>query len=485
MKRSGSQIILSLAFSLLFVTIFSTSTSILGNIPSYDSSIFQIIGKGWTEGILPYSGLWDQKGPLIFFINAVGFWLLKSNLGIFIIQVISLAVATYYTISFFRHYFSDAKSFTYTLATLAFLSICTEGGNSVEEYLLPLLMPAFFYMYEWTQQWCNNQDISHSYLYAFLYGIILAFSFLTRLTNAMGICIGALIIAIVLLQHSKWKNLLMNSLFFLLGLMVLTIPFIGYFYSKGALDEMLYGTIFYNVGYAKHSFANFGSFFSIVSFLLGYASCIFLVIVSIITIIFNSQRRRSGYFWLMISGLTLLFFFSSFKFNHYAIITLPYLCIGIVEMKYNLPCIRNHSLKKIIRYGVGCLIFSVSLWSFHEIYQVINDYTDRKIMAKEYQKIAKEIPHQARNSFVAYNMNPSCYLYLGITPACRFFFPQDRLIRNNPDIKTKIVETFRNCHVNWILVDTKIWDGDVRKALSARYSIYNQYGYYTLLRLNE
>jgi hypothetical protein len=139
----------------------------------------------------------------------------------------------------------------------------------------------------------------------------------------------------------------------------------------------------------------------------------------------------------------------------------------------------------MIRYGIGCFILSVSLWSFHEIYQVINDYTDRKIIAKEYQKIAKEIPLQARDSFVAYNMNPSCYLYLGITPACRFFFPQDRLIRNNPDIKTKIVETFRNCHVNWILVDSKIWDGDVRKALSARYSIYNQYGYYTLLRLNE
>ena len=208
-------ILQSLALSLLFITIFSTSTSILGNVPSFDSSIFQIIGKGWTEGILPYTGLWDHKGPLIFFINAVGFWLCHSNAGIFIIQVVCLTITTYFTLSFYGRYFSDKQSFTYTLASLAFLSICTEGGNSLEEYILPLLMPAFFYMYEWTQRWTNHQDISHHHRYAFLYGLVLAFSFLTRLTNALGICLGALIIAIVLVQHGKYKELLKNILFFL------------------------------------------------------------------------------------------------------------------------------------------------------------------------------------------------------------------------------------------------------------------------------
>lgn len=478
-------ILQSLALSLLFITIFSTSTSILGNVPSFDSSIFQIIGKGWTEGILPYTGLWDHKGPLIFFINAVGFWLCHSNVGIFIIQVVCLTITTYFTLSFYGRYFSDKQSFTYTLASLAFLSICTEGGNSLEEYILPLLMPAFFYMYEWTQRWTNHQDISHHHRYAFLYGLVLAFSFLTRLTNALGICLGALIIAIVLVQHRKYKKLLKNILFFFAGFVVLALPFIGYFYSKGALYEMLYGTITYNIGYTVHSSAGFDSILDVIYFLPAYSSCIFLIIVSIITISCDSQRKQSGYFWLIISGLNLFFFINSFKYNHYAIITLPYLCIGIVEMKYNLSKTKVISLKRIIRYSMVCFFIFISLGLFREIYQVIRVYNNRSQDIEACRTISERMLDQKKDSFIAYNISPSLYIHLGITPACRYFFNQDWLIRNNEDIKPKVIEALDNANVKWILVDTKIWNRDVRRMLSTKYTIYDQYNEYTLLRLND
>ena len=478
-------ILLSLTLSLLFITIFSTSTSILANVPSFDSSIFQIIGKGWTEGILPYTGLWDHKGPLIFFINAIGFWLCHSNIGIFIIQVVCLTITTYFTLSFYRRYFSDKQSFTYTLASLAFLSMCTEGGNSVEEYILPLLMPAYFYMYEWTQRWTNHQDSSHHHRYAFLYGLVLAFSFLTRLTNALGICLGALIIAIVLVQHGKYKELLKNILFFFAGFVVLTLPFVGYFYSKGALYEMLYGTITYNIGYTAHSSAGFDSILDVIYFLPAYSGSIFLIIVSIITISCDSQRKQSGYFWLIISGLNLIFFINSFKYNHYAIITLPFLGIGLVEMKYNLSKIRLISLKRIIRYGMVCFFIFISLGLFHEVYQVIRVYNNRSQDIEACRTISKRMLDQKKDSFIGYNISPSLYIHLGITPACRYFFNQDWLIRNNEDIKPNIIEAFDNANVKWILVDTKIWNRDVRRMLLTKYTIYDQYNEYTLLRLND
>lgn len=367
--------------------------------------------------------------------------------------------------------------------TLAFLSICTEGGNSVEEYLLPLLIPTFFYMYEWTQRWSNNQDISHSYLYAFLYGAILAFSFSTRLTNAMGICLGALIIAIIFVRQRRYKSLLSNILFFLIGFIVFVLPFASYFYTKGALDEMLYGSFFYNIGYTMHSSAGFDSIKSIISFLLAYASCIFLITVSIITILCNPQRKWSGFFWLIISGLNLLFFLNSFKYSHYAIITLPYLCVGIVELKYDLAKIRSYSLKKVIRFGMGCFYLFITLGFIHEINHVIKVHTDDNQILADCLMISKSIPEQEKNSFIAYNIDPSCYIQLGITPACRFFFNQDWLIRNNEDIKSKVVEAFEKSGAKWILVDTKIWNRDVRRILSTRYTIDHQYKNYTLLKL--
>ena len=53
--------------------VFSPSTSPLYSDWGYDSAMFQTIGKYWAQGHLPYVELFDHKGPIIFFINALGY----------------------------------------------------------------------------------------------------------------------------------------------------------------------------------------------------------------------------------------------------------------------------------------------------------------------------------------------------------------------------------------------------------------------------
>ena len=56
-----------LVLAALFVSAFSYGTSpFYVNHAFSDSAMFQVIGKGWAEGSLPYVDLWDSKGPLIF-----------------------------------------------------------------------------------------------------------------------------------------------------------------------------------------------------------------------------------------------------------------------------------------------------------------------------------------------------------------------------------------------------------------------------------
>ena len=52
--------------------------------------MFQTIGKYWAKGHLPYVSLWDSKGSIIFFINAIGYFLTDLNLGVFFLQIICL-----------------------------------------------------------------------------------------------------------------------------------------------------------------------------------------------------------------------------------------------------------------------------------------------------------------------------------------------------------------------------------------------------------
>ena len=96
-----------LLVSFIFVTLFSYSTSPLyGNICNHpDSAIFQIIGKYWVDGALPYSDLWDLKGPYIFFVDAIGYFLLDSYVGIYIIQIVNIWITLIFTFCIYIIYF--------------------------------------------------------------------------------------------------------------------------------------------------------------------------------------------------------------------------------------------------------------------------------------------------------------------------------------------------------------------------------------------
>ena len=72
--------------SVLFVFLFSMSTSPLYNSLGDDSAIFQAVGRGWTEGLLPYVDLFENKGPLIFFVDAIGYMIYPRS-GILLLQV--------------------------------------------------------------------------------------------------------------------------------------------------------------------------------------------------------------------------------------------------------------------------------------------------------------------------------------------------------------------------------------------------------------
>ena len=54
-------------------------------------------------------------------------------------------------------------------------------------------------------------------------------------------------------MKKKWLNLFHNAISFIIGFLVLSVPFVVYFWAKGALYEMWYGTILYNIDYLTES----------------------------------------------------------------------------------------------------------------------------------------------------------------------------------------------------------------------------------------
>ena len=66
-------IVVALVIGLLF---FSLSP-LRGGMPLNDSSVFLSMGRAHLEGQTLFKDIFDHKGPVIFYINALGLWLVS------------------------------------------------------------------------------------------------------------------------------------------------------------------------------------------------------------------------------------------------------------------------------------------------------------------------------------------------------------------------------------------------------------------------
>ena len=105
-------------------------------------------------------------------------------------------------------------------------------------------------------RWCSDLEegcFTHRAGAAFVYGLCFGFALMTRVTNALGVCLGVAFITALLAVKGEWKNLLANAGAFLLGAAVPVLPFCVYFAAHGALYELWYGTLLYNLDYLSSS----------------------------------------------------------------------------------------------------------------------------------------------------------------------------------------------------------------------------------------
>lgn len=200
-----------LCLSIVFILVFSASTSPLYRYPpTADSEIFQTIGKFWGQGMLPYRDLFDHKGPLIFFLNMVGYLCTGNRTGVFGLQILFMTVME---IICYRMALalsgSRKKACLYVILMTAAMIRVFNKGNMTEEYILPLLAACLYGQVRYLQE-CGD----HQAGWSFLYGVTFAFAVLTRITNALPMCCGVFCILIVLIRQKKWKQIGWNVIAF-------------------------------------------------------------------------------------------------------------------------------------------------------------------------------------------------------------------------------------------------------------------------------
>ena len=435
---------LCLAFFLIIVmTIFSSTTS-----PLYpanygvDSAFFRFVGKSIRQGKLPYRDIWDHKGPLIFYINTLGAihgtqneklsFIFLMQIGAIIFSMLMMNRIDRMLIPTGRR---QVRFFLLVVCVTAVMCSVMEGGNLTEEWSIPMICCSLYLF----TKYAMNADANpcHPRRYAFLHGVLFTIVAFIRINNAVSVCSGLLVIGIYLIIRKKWKNLLENILFGIIGIAAVTIPICLYFYAKGALNDMLFGTFLYNLRYVGKGDTYIK--YDKISRYLRYLP----IIVSYIMILIHQIKKRSfrlldAFAVTIVTGNFLLLLKNN-TFLHYFCIFVPvFLFVLMIYIRFD----RNHLLELII-------ISASFIYFFYGVMDIAVYYfnLDQKDL---FEKAIELVPEDERKSFIAYNITPEIYLNKGFEPCSRFAAFQGDFFSVTPFLVDEFVSDLENENPKWI-----------------------------------
>ncbi len=113
--------------------------------PARDQGVYLYVGQQILDGKIPYRDVWDHKGPLVYYIDALGLWITDSTWGVWLLEIIFLfftAIASFLALQII---FNPSIAFASTLLWMVSLPQVLDHGNTVEEYSLLFQFAAIYF----------------------------------------------------------------------------------------------------------------------------------------------------------------------------------------------------------------------------------------------------------------------------------------------------------------------------------------------------
>ena len=222
--------------SFLFLLVFSLWTSpFYKNWYGCDASFFTMAGRAILNGYVPYRDFFDLKGPYFFFIEALGQLIVKGRTGAFVMQVLALFATLIIMIKTCRLFLSCKKTAVIVSLFLFFHSATLWGGNTLEEFMLPLNLLAIYLTVKDIKGNARIRPLT-AMITGGCFGVIL----FAKVT--VGAPIIGLVIAIIVyfIRSKRIFELISYLIYAFFGVLVAITPVFIYFYCHKTLTDMLY-----------------------------------------------------------------------------------------------------------------------------------------------------------------------------------------------------------------------------------------------------
>ncbi|MFL2030455.1 hypothetical protein, partial [Loigolactobacillus zhaoyuanensis] len=227
-----------------------------------------------------YSDAFDHKGPLLFYINALGYPTVFGIKLLWIIEIISLFLTLLYIYKTARYFTQSFISHLITLFSGIFIVYVMYLGNLSEEFALPFIS---FSLYAAISYTLGTNNKKYEWLYFYLFGVSgAAVLFLRANMVSLWVCTMILFIVLALYEH-KGRMLISRLLIVSSGVLTIIIPITVYNLIIGTFGDMWYQSFTFNFLYSKepnpnrfldvlldfiHLLNEFGLFFILIIYLV-------------------------------------------------------------------------------------------------------------------------------------------------------------------------------------------------------------------------
>lgn len=376
--------IFSFTISFICLSFFATTISPFTLDEGCDSCVFKQMGLTILSGKIPYLSLFDHKGPILYFINAIGLGI-GGRFGLFMLSVINLTIVLRLWYAIAKHYVSGALSFLPVLITLLFYLRVMEGGNLTEDWCL---LPLSYSLYLASRMLVHK--VSPSFVDSLFLGMSAGIILFIRVNNSALLVCAFILIGYLSISYRTYKNLFNNMMGMILGFAFVVISVLLFFffnYGQVGVTEMLYGTFFFNFEYYQYHNMGFLKFFLANS---GIFNVFFLFPI---LLCFNLYKKRNTG-----DRIAFMFFLLSFVFCyvtmgkatliHYLVVVVPLIVMSI-----------SYAFKDQKRNYVLCILLTLLLFSpyYYRVFKLNFGFSNRKELCDLFQKTDSAIDSMDEN----------------------------------------------------------------------------------------
>ena len=489
--------------AIIFVTLTSYTTSpIFQGWFENDGKVFLFVAKSIHEGYVPYRDIFDHKGPVLYFIESFGWALTKSEIGVYLLQIVNMFITLVFMFKAAWEFVSAKASFFITLAMLPFLTTTLFGGNYSEEWTLGFSAIAVMLTCRYINNLCAGQS-ENDIFSGFILGFAFGFNTLIRVNNCIIVAICVFFIVVSLIVHKRFKNLLFNALAFIGGALATAIAPVIYFWRMDALGDMLYGSLLFNL---KYSDANklINAHAATTIWETVFPLIIVATAVSVIALfkLKEKKERLLAYFLLcMTAWLFAMYLVTGVTYLHYLAFAwaMPLLMYTLIIRKQSFS-FKLKSKEIFIKATAITLCFAmISVYYFNGAIDPSRESTKRiikeAVSGQQYelehlaQVLDETIPKDDANDvFCLASSFSAIYLYdkANLYPKNRYFIFYDFWKLIDSQVEKEITHMMQTDPPRWLLSKQNDWhDENILSIIENRYTqIYSECGY-TLYKLNE